>query len=49
MKQETIPLTIYGQDGKLDTIKVKSTPANVALAEWLRKFDRYQGVGEAKP
>lgn len=44
----TIPLTIYGQDGKLDTLHVKPTPGNIALAEWLRKFDRYEGVGAGK-
>jgi len=47
--KETIPLTIYGQDGKLDTLRVKATRSNKDLAEWLRKFDRYEGVGIPKP
>jgi len=38
---ECIVLTLYDQEGNLQSLPVRRTREMELLAEWLRRFDRY--------
>lgn len=43
-----IPMTIYSQDGVLQTIYIKKSKGTERLCEWLRKHDRVSHAQETK-